>query len=149
MKSLDRLMEFVEEDAVLAEMVEDVNDEVSERFLELPIDADGVPIHLGDYLKSEEYDGRQFPCRGLNVEVCNSGKRWTVCLSYDSYSGTSEYTPANRCRHVKPRTIEDVLRDFAKEVNVRQSDFISIDGENAYLLAAINETADEIRGMMV
>ena len=46
-------------------------------------------------------------------------------------------------------TIEDVLRDFAKEVNVRQSDFISIDGENAYLLAAINETADEIRGMMV
>lgn len=138
MKSLDRLMEFVEEDAVLAEMVEDVNDEVSERFLELPIDADGVPIHLGDYLKSEEYDGRQFPCRGLNVEVCNSGKRWTVCMSYDSYSGTSEYTPANRCHHVKPRTLEDVLLDVIEHAVCPSNSWDEI----------IAKYADEIRELM-
>lgn len=86
-------------------------------WVRLPVDAEGEPIHLGDYLESDEYGGKQFPCRGLNVEVCTSGKRWTVCMSYDSYSGTSEYTPANRCHHVKPPTVEDVLREFAEKMN--------------------------------
>lgn len=85
-------------------------------WVKLPVDAEGVPIQLGDYLESDEYGGKQFPCRGLNVEVCTSGKRWTVCMSYDSYSGTSEYTSANRCHHVKPPTVEDVLREFVDEV---------------------------------
>lgn len=117
---------------------DEIEQEIAERYIELPVDADGVPIHVGDYLESEEYDGRLFPCRGLNVEVCKSGKRWTVCMSYDSYSGTSEYTPANRCRHVKPRTIEDVLREFADEVQ-RCCDTTD----------TITDYAEEIRGMMV
>ena len=96
--------------------------EIAEKYMELPVDADGVPIHVGDYLESEEYNGRLFPCRGLNVEVCKSGKRWTVCMSYDSYSGTSEYTSASRCRHVKPRAIEDVLEDFADELHSDRTD---------------------------
>ena len=121
----------------LNESLDEIEQEIAERYIELPVDADGVPIHVGDYLESEEYDGRLFPCRGLNVEVCKSGKRWTVCMSYDSYSGTSEYTPANRCRHVKPRTIEDVLREFADEVE-RCCDTTD----------TIAEYAEEIRGMM-
>lgn len=104
--------------------------EIAERYMELPVDADGVPIHIGDSLASDEYDGKRFPCRGLNVEVCGVGKRWTVCMSYDSYSGTSEYTAAARCRHVKPRTVEDVLRDAGVSI------------------AAVSDVAAEIRELM-
>lgn len=120
------------------DIADEIEAEIESRYMELPVDADGVPIHVGDYLESEEYDGRLFPCRGLNVEVCKSGKRWTVCMSYDSYSGTSEYTSARRCRHVKPRTIEDVLRDLVDGIGSVEFD----------ALTAIGEAADEIRELM-
>lgn len=84
-------------------------------WIRLPVDADGEPIHIGDNLESDEHAGKRFPCRGLSVEVSDSGLRWTVCISYDSYSGTSEYTSASRCHHVKERTVEDVLFDFVAD----------------------------------
>ena len=122
---------------------DEIEQEIAERYMEMPVDADGVPIRVGDYLESEEYDGRPFPCRGLNVEVCKSGKRWTVCMSYDSYSGTSEYTSARRCHHVKPRTIEDVLGEavgelFNADISTGSSEWDEV----------IAKYAEEIRGMM-
>lgn len=80
--------------------VETCNAELANRYIELPLDADGVPIHIGDMLSSDEYRGRQFPCRGMSVGVRN-GKYWTVCMDYDSYSGTSEWCAASRCHHVR------------------------------------------------
>ena len=82
-------------------------------WFELPKDADGVPIHIGDYLHCDE-TGRDFPCRGYCCSVGKNGeRRWTVECSYDAYSGTSEYVSARRCRHRHDPTVEDVLREFA------------------------------------
>ena len=82
-------------------------------WIRLPVDADGVPIHIGDYLHCDE-TGRDFPCRGYCCSVGKNGeRRWTVECSYDAYSGTSEYASARRCRHRHAPTVEDVLREFA------------------------------------
>ena len=89
------------------------NDALAKRgYIKLPVDADGVPIHIGDYLHCDE-TGRDFPCRGYCCSVVKNGeRRWTVECSYDAYSGTSEYASARRCRHRHAPTVEDVLREF-------------------------------------
>lgn len=115
---------------MLKPAVERAEAERKDGYMRLPMDADGEPIHIGDNLESDEYGGKRFPCRGLSVEVGDSGLRWTVCMSYDKYSGTSEYTSASRCRHVKERTVEDVLRDAGVSV------------------AAVSDVATEIRELM-
>lgn len=90
---------------------EQLRADIEERYMLLPVDADGVPIHIGDNLYSDELR-KQFPCRGYSLTPTQrNNKWWTVECSYDPYSGTSEYTAAKSCRHVKKRTVEDVLHD--------------------------------------
>ena len=104
-KALDRLVEFVSEDALLAEMIEAVEREISERFVELPIDADGVLIHVGDVVQGL---GDAGPVQ--HVELWDDG--WVVVFEFapgqfTRYSGDA-------VRHYKPRTVEDVLEDFVR-----------------------------------
>lgn len=75
--------------------------EVSECYMPRPVDADGVPLHIGD---SIEYpnggrDVVRFITVNANAPIFNE-RGWI----------------ASKCRHVKPRTVEDVLADFAEEV---------------------------------
>lgn len=107
-KTLDRLMEFVEEDALLAEMIEDVRDEISERFIELPVDADGVPIHVGDCLQLGDTRGE---VAALTYCPANGKLPWEwQCDTGDWYNTAFAY-------HIKPRTLEDVLAAFAAELH--------------------------------
>lgn len=110
--------------------------EIERDYMKLPVDADGVPIHVGDEVEWINDNGK--------YKVCGVGE----LVALRTHASDCFTVGPNRLRHVKPRTLEDVLRDFAKEVNVSSSDFISVDGEEAYMLAAINETADEIRELM-
>lgn len=105
---LGRLSDFGKQGLrVIADAIEA---ELAERYIELPVDADGAPIHVGDYLHSDE-TGRDFPCRGYSYGLNGNTPRWTIECCYDPYSGTSEFVSAKSCHHVKPRTIEDVLLD--------------------------------------
>ena len=104
-ESLDRLMEFVEEDAVLVSMIENVEHEIAEKFVELPCDADGVLIHVGDVVQGL---GDAGPVQ--HVELWDDG--WVVVFEFapgqfTRYSGDA-------VRHYKPRTVEDVLEDFVR-----------------------------------
>jgi len=85
-------------------LLEDIQAEVDERYMELPTDADGVPIRVGDKLKSK-YGPKPFI-----VESMEFGSSWTV---WDSENGATRWP--NECRHVKPRTVEDVLTDALVE----------------------------------
>lgn len=92
-------------------------DESEDGWVRLPVDADGVPIKIGDYMHCDE-TGSDFPCRGYCCSVGKDGeRRWTVECSYDTYSGTSEYVSARRCHHYHEPTVEDVLREFAREID--------------------------------
>lgn len=92
---------------VLADCISVAND-----FIELPKDADGVPIHIGDYLHSDE-NGKDFPCRGFELTLMQGVKWWTVECCYDSYSGTSEHVSAKSCHHVKPDSWEAIIEEAA------------------------------------
>ena len=110
--------EHADDSARLAELAREnaeLKREIAERYMELPVDADGVPIHVGDYLEAEEFTPtKRFHCLGFDFEAHKS-ERWSVCMSFDEYSGTSEYTSAARCHHVKKQDLEDVLESFIED----------------------------------
>lgn len=113
-------------------IADEIEREIAERYMELPVDADGVSIHIGDELETAhggkvivEYVGE------CEVRVYQDGEHYRI--SQDEY--------AYICRHVKPRTVDDVLREFTEKYQYCISD----DGR-AITLA---KYADELRGMGV
>ena len=119
-------------DAVL-EIADEIEQEIAERYIELPVDAEGVPIRVGDVVEFGEYRNK-----GI-VKAVN--ERMVIAMFIDdtctNYAKHGLLWDADLCRHVKPRTIEDVLREFADEVQ-RCCDTTD----------TITDYAEEIRGMM-
>lgn len=77
--------------------------EIAERYIELPLDADGVPIRVGDWLVGvKRWSGERFQVSHIEFD----GERWEA-VDVE----TSDAIDAKDTRHVKPRTLEDVLRD--------------------------------------
>jgi len=85
--------------------------ELTERYTELPKDADGKPVRIGDVL--EWPDGSDEP-----FEVVGIGLNGTVYYMYDD---SCEWTNASTKRHHDP-TVEDVLREFAYGLGVPVAD---------------------------
>lgn len=104
-------------------IADEIEREIAERYIELPCDADGVPIHVGDTI--EYPNGRRDVVRFITVNdnMPTFNERGWV---------------ASKCRHVEPRTIEDVLRDLVDGIGSVEFD----------ALTAIGEAADEIRELM-
>jgi len=119
MKALDELRGWIDslytpnsaELKVRGESIADaIEAEIAERYMELPVDADGVPIHVGDKMEYIATDPFMVCAVAPGVihawAKTNPGER-----------KTTEVYPTAQCRHVKPRTIEDVLRDCCNEWN--------------------------------
>ena len=75
--------------------------EIERGYMKLPVDADGVPIHIGDKIRWA--DKGPFEVCGVNED-------------YAWFYGSDKAASANVCHHAKPRTLEDVLDDYAKDV---------------------------------
>ena len=86
-------------------LADEIEAEIAERYIELPVDADGVPIRLGDRVASRRWSDGTW----VSQLSCNDSGWWVV----DRFGATED---PNNCRHAKPRTVEDVLHDFAKDV---------------------------------
>lgn len=87
-------------------IAERIEQEVSERFMELPLDADGVPIRVGERVQLIGND----PGTVLYMSLADDG--WRVYVKYDGGIGTGSGEP-KRIRHYHEPTVEDVLREFA------------------------------------
>lgn len=91
-------------------LADDIQAEVDKYYMQLPLDADGVPIRVGDKVELiangmvETVTG--YETFGLDKDTDETGWILTneTCLLANSKG----------CRHVKPRTVEDVLDDFAR-----------------------------------
>jgi len=96
----------------LADMIADIEAEIAERYMELPVDADGVPIRIGDMLEcnANGYDGKfEVFAVGAGVVIGNHD------IEFVTRHPTDWFHVARYCRHVKPRTVEDVLCDMIHE----------------------------------
>ena len=145
LKSVERLLEFVGDmnaidgewldgwnRAVLA-TVEKIEKEVAERYVELPKDADGEYIHIGDVMDSRVdylFDGKPFTVRAL--VLCEDG--WEVA---DGRFG-NRYEPDSLRHHHAP-TVEDVLQKLLEQA-VGYSD-----AHTTVALDAIAEYAEKLR----
>ena len=109
-KALDELRDYAEQccpeyepyDTEMMRIADEIQAELSERYMELPVDAHGVPIHVGDAIEypNGRRDVVRFITLGVSEPTLNEGG-WMP----------------SRCYYVKPRTIEDVLRDCCNEWN--------------------------------
>lgn len=128
MKSVDKLRELADKlDEAAARMSEhgfspiglktkivcdEIEREIAERYMELPVDADGVPIRVGDELV--------FANKGYSGIVQALNTRMVIAMHVDSdylnYAKNGLLWDSVDCRHVKPRTLEDVLTDFILSV---------------------------------
>lgn len=94
-------------------LADEIEAEIAERYQLLPVDADGVPIHVGDTVQFVNDTGGM----GAKVEVC------AVSNYYAYYGEGKHFYRAKNCRHVKPRTVEDVLCDlFERKMSVTDAE---------------------------
>ena len=88
-------------------------------WVRLPLDADGVPIHVGDVMETDngirEVDALQ-----------RSSRKWSVGL-VPVGGGAFSWHDAETLRHHRAPTVEDVLREFA--------DGLGVPVANSYLAA--------------
>lgn len=85
-------------------IAERIEQEVSERFMELPLDADGVPIRVGDVMEFSSFEIEKPVTR--MVDGIGQG----VFFAWCGERGYQQHE-AKRYRHHHAPTVEDVLRD--------------------------------------
>ena len=123
--------------------IAEIEREVSERFMELPVDADGVPIHMGDTVEGELlYGNATVKGTVTTYHIHGNDEPGTVYIKVKPTENTWTIKELRftRCHHVNPRTIEDVLFGFLHEFG-RESEWKGLEGR-------IGEYADEIRELM-
>lgn len=102
--------------------------EVDERYMLLPVDADGVPIRVGDEVTYGV--GQKLHC----VYAVSDDAAWLNNSATVGVIALMKFQ-AEQCHHVKPRTVEDVLHDF-------------ILNESVYDDETYAKYADELREMI-
>ena len=124
--------------SALESIADEIEAEIAECYMPLPCDADGVPIRVGDKIQQLNHAGvwtDAMPVIAVDENGC-------FALAHGLACEARTYVWGNNCRHVKPPTLEDVLRDYyftAKE---------QCDGNYGDLHSElIPRYADEIRAM--
>lgn len=85
-------------------------DESEDGWVRLPLDADGVPIRVGERVQLIGND----PSTVSHMSLADDG--WRVHVKYDGGLWTGSGEPS-RIRHHCAQTVEDVLREFAREID--------------------------------
>lgn len=98
-------------------VLDESDDSMHDGWVRLPVDADGVPIHVGDTVTCAR---SVWEVTGLRL----TGLAWGVCCTiFNDHggSGTNVYPPCD-LRHYYAPTVEDVLREFAYGLGVPVAD---------------------------
>ena len=102
-----------EYERVKAESIIDMTDEnmAESGWVRLPVDADGVPIHVGDVMEN-------IVCPPVHREEMGVG---VECFyGWDDGNGRYSQFDVNCYRHHHEPTVEDMLREFAEKITDSQ-----------------------------
>lgn len=102
---------------ILRETGEEIVADVRKEWVRLPVDADGMPIRVGDVM--------EWPTTGETFEVVGIGDG--VLFYIEDGSEQADWTGASIKRHHKPPTVEDVLEELLREYDRDDSELT--DGE--------------------
>lgn len=101
-------------DIVRTRIANSIEREVAKRYIPCPVDADGVPWEPSEVEFVDPYgEKRALVSMTYIVDSHNSKIRHWLLEGFNS-TNNQEFR-ADKCRHVKPRTFEDVLRDVWNE----------------------------------
>jgi hypothetical protein len=116
MRSIDNLREYVltapsicsTTRAILVGYIDGIEHEVGD-MVPLPVDADGVPIHVGDVMEAD--NGTTFEVEHISLYQWG----WRCVGEGTDRSGVTctAHAIPDGCRHHHAPTVEDVLREFA------------------------------------
>lgn len=147
MKSIDKLREYVNKQRdeynnhnvsfvwQLSTIADEIEAEIADNYMRLPVDADGVPIHLYDKLLKST--GAAESTYGEVVGISDDSVFFNAKQGWES--NWSKCT-----RHVKPCTLEDVLTEMLD----RNSDGVGLREFNRDFGAFVAHYADEIRELL-
>ena len=116
-QALDKLREWFREhpcnDWKPIDAINAIEREILERYMLLPVDADGAPIHVEDVLEchANGYDGAfTVFAIGSNVVVGNHDIEWV------GRNSSKWFHVASFCTHVKPDSLKELLSELANEI---------------------------------
>ena len=121
-------------------MASEIEAEIAERYMELPVDADGVPIRPDDLMACTAFDTNDFDGKEHVMAVGNG-----FWVDKDGCTHIPSET-----HHVKPRTLEDVLEDYVVEYQTRhaRSEFGAEHFDHVDVHEMVKRCADEIRELL-
>lgn len=94
------------------ELADEIQAEIGERFMELPVDADGVPIRVGEHVRGKYTDDKApYKVHGFMFDFEHG--QWNIALN------ESRFASSNLLICVKPRTLQDVIAEY-KELSGKQ-----------------------------
>lgn len=107
-------------------------------WVKLPVDADGVPIHVGDEVKLE-HSGRVTTVTNINYNEYG----WQV---YCAEGGG--FDKDTRCRHVQPDTWERIIEDAANLVRGDNESVVGLVERCRRLAGESMNITDELRKLV-
>lgn len=113
-------------------------------YMPLPVDADGVPVRIGDVMEFA-YD---LPQDQPIFEVSGFGAKGALFYVPRGEIRARNTTTASVVRHVKPCTLEDVLREFAGDYRRAMNAFEEGDEYGPSITELTARCADEIRELL-
>ena len=126
--------------------IDEIEREISERFMLLPCDADGAPIHVGDEIEcsANGYEGT------FTVFAIGDG---TIVGNHDiewiRNNPSKWFHVASYCRHVKPDPLKELLRDACMNaMRIRCEQGVGTDISIEVDETELTSYADRIRELM-
>ena len=99
-------------DSNILAIADRIDAELAERYVRLPVDADGVPFRIGDEVDSDYYESGTVTDIQF-YEMANGGIRAFIAVRPDGWDVATWRTP-DEYRHHHKLTVEDVLQEFAE-----------------------------------
>ena len=108
MESIEKLREYYEQNVIHPHeylvMLDEIEREIAERYMELPVDADDEPIRCGDVVDGGMGDSGEVQ----HIEIWPDG----FVVVYEISPGRfTRYAP-DAVRHVKPDPVKELLEEY-------------------------------------